>query len=104
MPPSKSSASSSSPILATATSGVSAADRGLASGLINTAQELGSALGLAVLASIAAASGGAALAGYRWGYLAAAAFAATAALIGTRVPRELGREAAGARREDRPAA
>lgn len=92
------------PILATATSGVSAADQGLASGLINTAQELGSALGLAVLASIAAASGGAALAGYRWGYLAAAAFAATAALIGTRVPRELGREAAGARREDRPAA
>lgn len=60
--------------------------------------------GVGVLASIAAASGGAALAGYRWGYLAAAAFAATAALIGTRVPRELGREAAGARREDRPAA
>jgi EmrB/QacA subfamily drug resistance transporter len=92
------------PILATATSGVGAADQGLASGLINTAQELGAALGLAVLASIAAASGGPAPAGYRWGYLAAAAFAATAALVGTRVPGELGREAAGAPREDRPAA
>jgi EmrB/QacA subfamily drug resistance transporter len=80
------------PILATATSGVPAADQGLASGLVNTAQELGSALGLAVLASIAALAGGAVLVGYRWGYLSAAALVAAAALIATRLPRELGRE------------
>jgi EmrB/QacA subfamily drug resistance transporter len=80
------------PILATATSGVPEADQGLASGLVNTAQELGSALGLAVLASVAAASGSAVLAGYRWGCLAAAALVATAALIATRVPRQLGQE------------
>jgi hypothetical protein len=43
------------------------ADHGLASGLVNTAQEVGSAMGLAVLASIAAASGGAVLVGYCWG-------------------------------------
>jgi MFS family permease len=55
------------PILATATSGVPEADQGLASGLVNTAQELGSALGLAVLASVAAASGSAFLVGYRRG-------------------------------------
>jgi EmrB/QacA subfamily drug resistance transporter len=80
------------PILATATSGVPEADQGLASGLVNTAQELGSALGLAALASIAAASGGAVLAGYRWGYLSAAALVATAALLATQLPGELGRE------------
>jgi MFS family permease len=80
------------PILATATSGVPEADQGLASGLVSTAQELGSALGLAVLASVAAASGSAVLAGYRWGCLAAAALVATAALIATRVPRQLGQE------------
>jgi MFS family permease len=80
------------PILATATSGVPEADQGLASGVVNTAQELGSALGLALLASIAAASGSAVLVGYRWGYLSAAALVATAALIATQLPRELGRE------------
>jgi hypothetical protein len=68
------------------------ADHGLASGLVNTAQEVGSAMGLAVLASIAAASGGAVLVGYCWGYLAAAGLVATAALLATRLPRELGRE------------
>jgi MFS family permease len=80
------------PILATATSGVPEADHGLASGLVNTAQEVGSAMGLAALASIAAASGGAVLVGYRWGYLSAAGLVATAALLATRLPRELGRE------------
>ena len=41
------------PITLIATSGVPAADAGLASGLFNTSQQIGGALGLAVLTTLA---------------------------------------------------
>ncbi|HUC20077.1 MAG TPA: hypothetical protein VMR98_01115, partial [Candidatus Polarisedimenticolaceae bacterium] len=42
------------PVIAAATSGVAAEDSGLASGLINTSQQMGGALGLAALSGVAA--------------------------------------------------
>jgi len=81
------------PLLLAAMSDVDPADSGLASGIVNTAFMMGGALGLAVLASLAAAqsaSGGAqqadtpaALAsGYHVAFLVGAIFAAMAATIG----------------------
>jgi len=78
------------PVLLAAMSGVSERDSGLASGVVNTAFMMGGALGLAVLASLAAAQsaqvGGAtpeALAsGYRLAFVLGAVFAAAAAVIG----------------------
>ena len=61
--------------VASTAAGTKAGDRpGLASGLLNTAAQLGSALGLALLVAPAAA------AGFRWGWAGAAAAAAAAAL------------------------
>jgi MFS family permease len=61
--------------VASTAAGTQAGDRpGLASGLLNTAAQLGSALGLALLVAPAAA------AGFGWGWLGAAAVAAAAAL------------------------
>ena len=64
-------------------------ETGLASGLINTSQQFGSVLGLAVLVAVATAGHGAtataATAGFRSALLVAAAFAALAALLSVRL-------------------
>jgi hypothetical protein len=83
------------PVNAIAVAGVADRDTGLASGVINTTQQAGGALGLAVTSAVAtaqitqllpraatAASRLAALtSGYQLGFLASAAFAAVAALV-----------------------
>ena len=87
------------PTMITATSDVPEADQGLASGVLSTAQELGTALGLALLASIATAvarthdhlgADRAATSGYRAGFLAATALVAVAALVAWRGPGGVG--------------
>ena len=81
------------PVLLAAMSDVEPEESGLASGVVNTAFMMGGALGLAVLASLAAsrtdtleASGDSALAalngGYHAAFLVGALFAAAAATIG----------------------
>jgi EmrB/QacA subfamily drug resistance transporter len=89
------------PVLLAAMSDVEPAESGLASGVVNTSFMMGGALGLAVLASLAAsrtatlkASGSAPLyallGGYHAAFLLGAAFAAAAAVIGAialRIPR-----------------
>ncbi len=81
------------PVLLAAMSDVSASESGLASGVVNTAFMMGGALGLAILASLAAsrsegllASGREQLAalagGYQSAFLAGACFAALGALLG----------------------
>jgi MFS family permease len=75
-----------------ATAGVSARDRGLAGGLFAAAQQVGMAVGLAVLATVAAAktrsasargltADAALVSGYRLAYLVAAAIVACAVLV-----------------------
>ncbi|MCC8361860.1 DHA2 family efflux MFS transporter permease subunit [Lysobacter sp. A6] len=86
------------PVLLAAMSDVSPADSGLASGLVNTSFMMGGALGLAVLASLAAArtssvaaTGAATVdainAGYHLAFVLGAGCAAAAALIGWTVIR-----------------
>jgi EmrB/QacA subfamily drug resistance transporter len=81
------------PVLLAAMNDVEPRDSGLASGVVNTAFMMGGALGLAILASLAAARTGAALdagsaqavalnAGYRVAFLAGTGFALAAALLG----------------------
>lgn len=81
------------PLLLAAMGDVEPGDAGLASGLVNTAFMMGGALGLAVLASLAAAhtqsqatEGSLELAalnaGYRMAFLVGACFAGTAAILG----------------------
>ena len=98
------------PVLLAAMSDVEPGEAGLASGVVNTAFMMGGALGLAVLASLAAsrtetltAAGDGRLAaltgGYHAAFLVGALFAATAAVLGgvllrTKLP-GMGHEAAG---------
>ena len=87
------------PVLLAAMSDVEPSESGLASGLVNTSFMMGGALGLAVLASIAASRshslrvGGAGelsalTGGYHVAFLVGAAFAAVAAVIGGTLLRE----------------
>jgi len=87
------------PVLLAAMSDVEPSESGLASGLVNTSFMMGGALGLAVLASIAASRshslrvGGAGelsalTGGYHVAFLVGAAFAAAAAVIGGTLLRE----------------
>jgi EmrB/QacA subfamily drug resistance transporter len=87
------------PVLLAAMSDVEPSESGLASGLVNTSFMMGGALGLAVLASIAASRshslslGGAShlsalTGGYHLAFLVGAAFAAVAALLGGTLLRE----------------
>jgi MFS family permease len=95
------------PLLLAAMSDVAESEAGLASGIVNTSLMLGGALGLAVLASLAAAHTAAAPAapdgtavaalhgGYRLAFATGAVFAAIAAVLGAtllplRPPRHTG--------------
>ncbi|SMD20313.1 MFS transporter [Kibdelosporangium aridum] len=80
------------PTMITATTGVAADDQGLASGVLNTSQELGTAAGMAVITGIATAVG-AGIAGYQVGYLVAAGLVALAAVVALRTPGTVGRPA-----------
>ncbi|MFI1970403.1 MFS transporter [Streptomyces cinnamoneus] len=87
------------PTTVTATSGTAPGEAGLASGLVNTSRQVGGALGLALLGTIASHTTAARLAahpgdvrdalaaGYGRGLLVAAVCTAVAALIGLALPR-----------------
>jgi len=80
------------PTYIAASSGIPARDQGAASGLVNSAQEIGAAVGLSTLALVASGFGGSGLvAGYRAGLVGAAAMFALAAAIAVTVPAALGR-------------
>jgi EmrB/QacA subfamily drug resistance transporter len=74
------------PTMIAATSGVDEHAQGLASGLLTTSQELGTAMILATVVPITAAAG----TGYRTGFLVAAGLVAVAVLAATRTPRGIG--------------
>ncbi|MDE2588678.1 MAG: MFS transporter [Patescibacteria group bacterium] len=82
------------PIFAAATSGVPSHEAGLASGLINTSQQMGGSLGLAILSSVASAvtmgamrthAAGAQVLGFDRAYLAASGLMTIAAIIAATV-------------------
>ena len=98
------------PVLLAAMSDVEPSEAGLASGVVNTAFMMGGALGLAVLASLAAArthgdSLEALTTGYHAAFLAGALFALAAAAIGGTLLREAAHAPAARRRgcDRRPA-
>lgn len=85
------------PTIAAATSGVPADESGLASGLVSTSQQMGGALGLAVISGVAASvtlsssaqnSADALLSGYHVAFMVAAGFMAIAAIVATLVIRD----------------
>ena len=65
----------------TAMSSIAEDRAGLASGLMTTAHEIGAALGVAVFSAVAVAAGGGIAAGYRHGFMVAAAAAAGLAVV-----------------------
>jgi MFS family permease len=65
----------------TALSEIAAGHAGLASGLMTAAHEIGAALGVAVFSAVAVAAGGGIAAGYRHGFLLAAAVAGGLAVV-----------------------
>ena len=84
---------------AVGTSALNEGEQGLASGLLNTAAQVGTALGVAVLVTVAAAGTGAAsgggsataaalVVGYRWAFFASAGLAVLGALVAILVVRE----------------
>jgi EmrB/QacA subfamily drug resistance transporter len=84
------------PMFVAATTGVPAEKQGLTSGMLNTSQELGPAIGLAALAGIAAAvtaspTATSLVAGYRAGFIGAALLLLAATLAAARLPRDLGK-------------
>ena len=93
------------PVIAAATSGVPANESGLASGLINTSQQLGGALGLAILSGVAAAVTSAAIhapapvalvRGYDRAFLAGALLMAMAAVLAATIIKQTRRQPANA--------
>jgi MFS family permease len=90
------SALSYAPTFVAGTAGVADRDQGLASGFLNSSQELGAAVGLAVLGSVAAAvtahgDAGTLIAGYRVGLIVAAAAIVAVGFPLMRSPRFAGR-------------
>jgi MFS family permease len=90
------------PTFVAASSGVPESEQGAAAGLVNSTQELGSAVCLAVLAFAAAAATtgadpAALTAGYRVGFAAAGALLLVALGVALAAPRELGRSPVGER-------
>ncbi|HEX2052842.1 MAG TPA: MFS transporter [Actinomycetota bacterium] len=79
------------------TDGVPPDGEGLASGLLNTAQELGAALGLAAISALALVIGSSPVESYRAGFVVAAGTAAFTLWVSLRLPRETGRVARGSR-------
>ena len=74
------------PLTVAATDGVGDDERGLASGVLSTATELGNALGWAAVAAVIAAAtsasgAGTLLGGLRWGLWSAIAYAALALVL-----------------------
>lgn len=86
------SAMSYAPAFIAGTSGVSADRHGVASGVLNASQEIGAAVGVTVLATVAASvSGPADLSGRRWALVLAAIVMALAVLLVRRLPSTVSR-------------